>query len=278
MRKCDMSTNKLKIGEFSRLCHVTTRALRHYEEIGLLVPEIIDRQTGYRYYSIGQYQKMQGILSLKEMGYSLAEILDLYEDECHSPEIESLEQKIKECEAVIRKLEGRRQQLQTVLDSRKQLKTMEDFYFESLPAITVASYRGKLSSYSELGRLCCETIGPEMLRLGCECPEPGYCYTIEHGEYRPTDIDIEYCELVKEKRKDSSLIKFKDIPAVPRAFCLKAYGPYERLHESYARIFEKIEAEGWKITDAPRAVYVDGIWNQEDPEKWLTIIQVPVSD
>ena len=40
---------------------------------------------------------------------------------------------------------------------------------------------------------------------------------------------------------------------------------------------KKSEAkEGYKIVDAPRAVYIDGIWNQEDPAKWLTIIQVPV--
>ncbi|MGN0190424.1 MAG: MerR family transcriptional regulator, partial [Candidatus Cryptobacteroides sp.] len=194
-----MSTNKLKIGEFSRLCHVTPRALRHYEEIGLLVPEIIDRETGYRYYSIGQYQKMQGILSLKEMGYSLQEIHELYEEDCHFPDIGSLEEKILECEAEILKLKNRKNQLKAVLASRKKIRIMEQFYFEALPAITVASYRGKLSSYSELGRLCYETIGPEMARLGCACPEPGYCYTIEHGEYRPTDIDIEYCEQVKEK-------------------------------------------------------------------------------
>ena len=36
------------------------------------------------------------------------------------------------------------------------------------------------------------------------------------------------------------------------------------------------EKKGYKIADAPRAVYIDGIWNQEDPDKWLTIIQVPV--
>ena len=35
-----------------------------------------------------------------------------------------------------------------------------------------------------------------MARLGCECPEPGYCYTIEHGGYRKENIDIEYCEQV----------------------------------------------------------------------------------
>ena len=49
-----MSKNKLKIGEFSRLGRVTVRALRHYEEIDLLAPEIVDRETGYRYYSASQ--------------------------------------------------------------------------------------------------------------------------------------------------------------------------------------------------------------------------------
>jgi len=70
-----MDKNRLKIGEFSRLGRVTVRALRHYEEIGLLRPEIIDRETGYRYYAVGQLQKIQSITTLKSLGYSLEEIL-----------------------------------------------------------------------------------------------------------------------------------------------------------------------------------------------------------
>ncbi len=50
---------------------------------------------------------------------------------------------------------------------------MEKVYFESLPAITVASHRTVIPSFEDLGRLCYEVIGPEMARLGCECPEPG---------------------------------------------------------------------------------------------------------
>ena len=95
-----MKTNRLKIGEFSRLCRVTVRTLRHYEEIDLLVPEIVDRDTGYRYYSVDQFQKMQGILSLKGMGFSLEEIRDLYEDDTHIPSIEALEEKICVCEVI----------------------------------------------------------------------------------------------------------------------------------------------------------------------------------
>ncbi len=78
-----------KIGEFSCLGRVTVRALRHYEEIDLLTPEIVDRDTGYRYYSMGQLQKIFSITKLKSMGYSLEEIRDLWDDEQHFPTVES---------------------------------------------------------------------------------------------------------------------------------------------------------------------------------------------
>ena len=116
------------------------------------------------------------------------------------------------------------------------------------------------------------------VRLGCECPEPGYCYTIEHGGYRKENIDIEYCEQVAAMGKDSDIIKFKQISKAAEAVCMKVYGPYNRLNENIREVLEWIEANGYTITYPPRYSYVDGIWNQEDPENWLTIIQVPVKN
>lgn len=271
-----MNKNKLKIGEFSRLCRVTVRTLRHYDNIDLLVPQIIDRFTGYRYYSVEQLQKMQSIMQLKELGYSLDEIRDLWDDETHVPSVKSLEEKIKICESELKRLRTRQKMLKEMRDSQRKLQKMENVYIESLPAITVASYRGVIPTYEDLGRVCCEIIGPEMARLGCECPEPGYCYSFEHGGYKPKDIDIEYCEKVSARKKDSDIIKFKDIPEVPTAVCLKVVGPYENLYQNFQYIFAWIEKNGYTVTDPPRTVYIDGIWNQEDPQKWLTIIQVPV--
>ncbi len=59
-------------------------------------------------------------------------------------------------------------------------------------------------------------------------------------------------------------------------FLLTCTLPYEKLYDNYVELFAYLEKEGYKIVGAPRAVYIDGIWNQEDPAKWLTIIQVPV--
>lgn len=271
-----MGKNKLKIGEFSRLGRVTVRALRHYEEIGLLVPEIVDRWTGYRYYSVCQLQKIQNIMLLKGLGYSLEEIRELWDDDTHYPTVESLEDKIKSCEAQLEVLKERKRMLKAIVASQKKNHKMEKLYFESLPAIIVASHRTIIPSYQDLGRLCVEVIGPEMARLGCECQEPGYCYTIEHGGYKPKDIDIEYCEQVKVKGKDSDIVKFKEIPEVPIAVCMKVFGTYDKLYKNYQDLFTWIEKEGYKIIGAPRANYIDGIWNQEDTDKWLTIIQIPV--
>lgn len=94
---------KNKIGEISTLARVTVRTLRHYEEVGLLEPDIIDRWTGYRYYSTTNLQKLPAILKLKNLGFTLTEIRDLYDDNNHVPAIEAIETKISECEQQILK-------------------------------------------------------------------------------------------------------------------------------------------------------------------------------
>ena len=268
---------KLKIGEFSRLMQVTVKTLRHYEQKGLLIPDEVDEWTGYRYYNISQMLRLNSIRQLQQLGFTLDEIKNLFDDESHIPSVEQLTEKIEETERQLKLLITRRNQLLELIDSRKKIKTMEKFSIESLPEIIVASHREIISDYSALGMLCYTVIGPEMQRLGCKCPPPGYCFTIEHNkEYTPTDIDIEYCEQVEEMGNDSNIIQFKKLPSVPKALCMKHYGPYERFYESFTKAFAYMDEHGYEIADKPRTCYIDGIWNQEDPEKWLSIIQIPI--
>ncbi|MBR6180465.1 MAG: MerR family transcriptional regulator [Prevotella sp.] len=268
---------KLKIGEFSRLMQVTVKTLRHYEQKGLLKPDQVDEWTGYRYYSINQMQRLQTIRDLQRLGFSLDEIKDLFEDNSHIPSIRQLTVKIKETEAQLEKLIARRNRLLDWRNARKEMKTMEKFSIQSLPEIIVASHREVIPDFTAIGPMCVEKIAPEMHRLGCKCPPPGYCFTIEHNkEYTPTDIDIEYCEQVEEMGEDSAIIKFKRLPAVPKALCMKHIGPYEHFYESFVEAFRYIEEHGYKVVGQHRTCYVDGVWNQEDPEKWLSIIQIPI--
>ena len=164
-----------------------------------------------------------------------------------------------------------------MIHSRKNINEMEKFTIQSLPAIIVASHRETLPGYDAVGEMCVNVIGPEMHRLGCRCTPNGYCFTIEHDkEYRPDNVDIEYCEQVEEALTDSPIVQFKHLEAVPEAFCMQHRGPYTRFRESYAEAFRRIEEMGFRVAGHPRTVYVDGIWNEENPENWLSIIQIPI--
>lgn len=273
-----MSNNtRLKIGEFSKMMQVTVKTLRHYEQRGLLMPEEVDKWTGYRYYSISQMQRLNAIRDLQRQGFTLEEVKELLEDGVQTPSIEMLTRKIEDTERQLQLLQERRRQLLKWMDSHKQINSMEKFSIQSLPEIIVACHREIIADYSALGPLCVNKIGPEMQRLGCKCPPPGYCFSIEHAkEYHPTDIDIEYCEQVEEMGVDSSIIQFKRLSAVPKALCMKHIGPYERFYESYAEAFKYMEEQGYRMAGRPRTCYIDGAWNQDDPEKWVSVIQIPI--
>lgn len=65
---------QLMIGKVASLYDITVQTLRHYDKIGLFRPEVINPETGYRYYSILQLRKLEYILFLRQLHFSLPEI------------------------------------------------------------------------------------------------------------------------------------------------------------------------------------------------------------
>src|SRR5262245_12152653 len=80
----------LRIGDFARLSQVTIKALRFYDEIGLLKPTFVDRFTGYRYYAPQLLSRLNKIQIFKEIGFSLAEISSLLETDLSDEQVRSL--------------------------------------------------------------------------------------------------------------------------------------------------------------------------------------------
>lgn len=68
----------LTITELAKLRKVTSEALRHYDRIGLIKPDYIDPRSGYRYYSIRQYEKLGTVKELRALGMSLSEVQDYF--------------------------------------------------------------------------------------------------------------------------------------------------------------------------------------------------------
>ncbi len=263
------------IGDFSRINRITPKTLRHYDRIGLLKPARTDDWTGYRYYNPGQLPDIRKILSLKELGFSLSEIREILS--VAAPVQTLLARRESELKRSIRQDTERLEKVREYLARIKTGESMSnDVELKKLPEVIVASMRTTIPSYETYFEIV-PRMGEYMRSVGAVCREPAYCFTIYHdGEYREHDIDVEICEAVVASCVESDRVKFKKIDEVATAACLVHTGPYDRIGETYNRLYEWIDTNGFTPAGNPRESYIDGIWNTDDPEKWVTEVQVPV--
>jgi len=74
-----MEEGLMRIGELAGFFNVSAKALRVYEKLGIIKPAKIDERTGYRYYDAGAVHKLDALVELKQLGFSLAEVKKLLE-------------------------------------------------------------------------------------------------------------------------------------------------------------------------------------------------------
>lgn len=262
-----------KIGLFSKMNRVTIKALRHYDEIGLLKPATIEKFTGYRYYTSEQLPLLHQILALREMGFTLDEIKKI---QGGTPEKDLLLQKRLELLKRIAQDTLRLSQVESYLVKNDDESAGYHVILKELPQVIVASLRTTIPNYNALFSVV-PPMGAEMERLGCVCAVPEYCFNIYHdGEYRETDVDVEICEAVTAAQEDSEMLKFKVIERVENAACVLHKGPYEGFPNAYKAVLKWVERNGYEIIDHPRESYIDGVWNKDSAADWLTEIQFPV--
>lgn len=267
----------LKIGDFSRLGRVPIKTLRYWDEIGLLKPDFVNRENGYRFYSPGKLSTVHQIVQMKELGLFLEDIAAVLKNGVNRDQWinllrsrkKSLTEELALCTTTISKID----RMITLAETEEPMSNVE---IRELPEVIVASMRTTIPSYSALFSVV-PPMGDIMRKQGAVCRTPAYCFNIYHdGEYREKDIDVEICEAVVEARKESDGVVYKKLPKIPAAAVIMHQGAYESLGESYSKLFLWIETNGYQIDGNPRESYIDGIWNFEDSTQWKTEIQVPV--
>lgn len=270
-RECEKIEEKLyRIGMFSKMNQVTIKALRYYDEVGLLRPRFIDPDNGYRYYSSSQLEPLHRLMALRRIGYSIEEI-----------------KRVQDGESEQRILQKKKQQLMKEISERMSMLSQIEGYLQQdeenyhmvikrLPEVIVASTRKVIPDFESLSSMIPE-MGAMMEKAGCICAMPEYCFNIYHdGEYKEENIDIEICEAVTEMKEDFGDLKFKMIDEIPTAICTMHKGPYTSIPNAFASAIKFAEDNGYEIIDYVRENYIDGMWNKDSEEEWLTEIQIPV--
>src|SRR5262245_48629771 len=118
---------RLTIGDFSRMTHLSVKALRHYHDMGLLEPAEIDSASGYRFYEPSQVPIAQVIRRFRDLGMPLDEIREVLE----APDVSIRNQVIV---AHLRRMESQLAETQSVVASLRSL-------LERPPAPIAVEYR-----------------------------------------------------------------------------------------------------------------------------------------
>lgn len=264
----------LKIGEFSKLSHLTVKTLRFYEKEGLLVPAAVDAWTGYRSYETSQLETAARIRAYRQLGLSIEAIRD----------IENGADKRLIFSAQAEMLRAQRREIDVRLSVISHILEGETMKYQvtvkTIPETVVYYSEVRVKTYSDMMRLIPE-LGAECAALnpGIRCADPPYefCEYLDE-EHKETDILLRHSEAVDRPGRESERIRFKTLPAA-KVLSLFYRGAYdEAAGDAYAYIMTYAEENGYKPAGLPRECYIDGIWNKESPDEWLTEVQLPIEE
>lgn len=270
-----------KIGEFSKICQISIRMLRHYDEIGIFQPAHVDRETGYRYYSADQLPRLNRILALKDLGLTTFEIARLVDDSIEAAEIRGmlrlkqaqLQQKVREEQHRLMRVQSRLQQIE-----EEGQPPAYDVIIKHIEAQDVVGLRETAPTMAELEYLL---IGAHKAvhRSGLKNILPGIAVFYDpHYDNEMIDWEIafpvepDYAGVLA--LEDGRALTRHILPAVDAMACLVYPGSFTGLPIGYSAIGSWIQANQYVIDGKGREVFLrlDGSGRQEH----VTEIQFPV--
>ena len=253
-----------KIGDFSRIARVSCRLLRYYDEIGLLKPGSIERDSGYRYYSASQLPRLNRILVLKELGLTLEEIARVLDSNLSAAELRGMlmvrrsdaQRALTEEMDRLRHIESRIAQI----DAEGEL-SVDDVIMRSEPAQRLLSVRRIVPSFVAARDLIRELS--ESLRALKTKGVLGRLTALAHAQEFELDlIDVEVGFIVEGTLPDGlrlasgEPLSVRELPAVERMATCVRIGLPERAHLITAKIGVFLEANGYTLAGPSREVFL----------------------
>ncbi len=272
-----------RIGEFSKIAQVSGRLLRYYDELGLLKPVRIDRETGYRFYSAQQLPQLNRILALKELGLTLDQIARLVEGSISTDEIRGMlimkkaqiEQTVREELMRFRYIESRIEQIDrdgTLRDYEVVLKSAPAQRFIGLreTSITLPACR---ASALEMNRLLSAQVSTKALG--------NFVFVLQSEMWDVDTFDVDIGFILNSDAhvaltlSNGESLSIRELPAVELMATTMRMGWAELGHGSYAAIGLWAEANGYRFAGAPREVF-HLIPSTGHEDEAIAEIQIPV--
>ncbi|TQF03746.1 MerR family transcriptional regulator [Kitasatospora acidiphila] len=268
------------IGDFARHGRVSVRMLRHYDAIGLLRPAHVDPATGYRHYTAAQLARLNRVIALKDLGFTLQQVQDIVEDKVATDEMRGmLRLRRAELETAMAAAAMRLVQVEArlrAIESEGRMPT-NDVIIKSLPAVRLAELTATAASF-EPGDIS-PVIGPlyeELFQLlaaaGITPTGPGIAY-YEDAPEGDGRISVHAAVQVSAALQDGAF-QVLDLPSVDQAATIVHRGPMDTVLPTAQTLAHWIDGNGYQSAGYPREIYLECPENRDD---WVTELQAPVA-
>jgi DNA-binding transcriptional MerR regulator len=266
------------IGDFARHGRVSVRMLRHYDATGLLQPAHVDRVTGYRSYEAEQLSRLNRIVALKDLGFTLQQVQSILDEKVGVEELRGmlrlrqadLQSQIATDTSRLAQVEARLQ----IIESEGAMPT-DDVQIKRIREVRVAEISASAAGFDP------ESIGPvagplydelcdRLERAGLTPSGPAIAYY----EDSPDDRILVHATLpVNADHRDEYDFSIVDLPEIERAATIVHRGSMDTVMSTLQTLAGWIEASGYRSIGYNRELYVEG---GEDREAWVTELQEPI--
>ncbi|GGO94072.1 MerR family transcriptional regulator [Wenjunlia tyrosinilytica] len=268
------------IGDFAKHGRVSVRMLRHYDAIGLLRPAHVDPVSGYRFYEAGQLARLNRVIALKDLGFTLEQVQTILDEQVSVEELRGmlrlrraqLEMAIAADATRLARVEARLHTIESEGDM-----PVDDVVVKRIPAVRVAELTGTAAGYGP------EDIGPVVQPLYEEL-----CRRLADAGVTRTGSNIAYYE--DSPRGDETIVvhagvtvaaepgtgqgfEIVDLPAIDSAATIVHRGSMEKVMPTVQALARWIDTNGYRSAGYARELYLDVMGS---PDTWVTELQEPV--
>lgn len=277
----------IKIGDFSRMAQVSVRTLRLYDEMGLLKPAHIDRFSDYRYYNVEQLPRLNRILALKDLGFSLEQIARMLQKDVPLDHMKGMltmkqaeaEREVLEAQARLSRVATRLQQIEN-----EGKAPAYDVMLKPVEPATIASIRSLVPSVDDFGPHCVQQYGELYAWLDDhDIALAGPEMALYHNtEYTETDLDYEAAAIIKPQdarnATPSSMVAIRDLPAVPIMASTVHHGCFRDVTLAIQAVFTWMVMNRYTLAGPLREIHLSGREPEINLSETVVIeLQVPVT-
>jgi DNA-binding transcriptional MerR regulator len=267
------------IGEFARHGRVSVRMLRHYDAIGLLEPACVDPTTGYRFYEAGQLSRLNRIVALKNLGFTLQHVASILDQQVSTAELRGM-LKLRQAEL----------QEQIAVDTARldqveaRLLAIESEAVEPAPvlvrriaAVRVAELTGMAAGYepqfiTPVIQALYHELPRRLCKAGIVVPGPGVAYYEDAGDDAGS-IKVHAALPIAEQPGGQQDFSVVDLSEIPAAATLIHHGSMDNVLSSIQALAKWIDASGYQSLGYAREVALKFGAVRDD---WVTELQEPI--